>query len=222
MDTVLILIRHGETEWNRDGRWQGHADVPLSELGREQARRLAARARAEGWRFDHIYTSDLSRALETAQIVGAALGMAPAPLLELREINLGTWSGLNRDEIAARYAEDWALMQAGQDIRRGGGESFADLQQRVVRVLEQLIREHPGQRLGIFTHGGVIRALLAHIQRIGWEQIKLLHRIENTSITTLSAGPAGWRIKQINDIAHLEGLEPAVDVMAPSGEAHNT
>src|SRR5688572_30474192 len=101
--TTILLIRHGETEWNRNGRWQGHADIPLSQAGREQAQALAQRLVSEGAFFDHLYASDLCRAFETAQVVGRALNIPVHPFSPLREINVGSWSGLTRAEIIERF-----------------------------------------------------------------------------------------------------------------------
>jgi probable phosphoglycerate mutase len=137
--TILYLIRHGETDWNLAGRWQGHADVPLNALGRAQSRRLAARLLAEGARFDAIYSSDLLRAWETAQALEAQLGIAPQPLVDLREIDVGAWSGLTGAEAAARDPDLIARLESGEDVPRGGsGERFVELYQRVVSAAERL------------------------------------------------------------------------------------
>src|SRR4051812_42061109 len=131
--TTFYLIRHGETDWNVGGRWQGHTDVPLNEAGRAQARRLAERLRAGGGRFDAIYSSDLERAWETAQIVGGALGCPLRPIVELREIDVGAWAGLTRAEVVARTPELIERLDSGEDVARGGdGERFVDLYHRVV------------------------------------------------------------------------------------------
>ena len=101
----LILIRHGQTQWNREGRWQGQADPPLNALGRRQARRAALDLR--GARLDHLYSSDLRRALETAHIIGADLGLAVIPDPRLREINLGRWQGMLSADIEAQYPDEF-------------------------------------------------------------------------------------------------------------------
>src|SRR5262250_2595670 len=103
----LLLVRHGETVWNQENRWQGQADVPLSETGRIQARRLAERLLAEGRQVGAIYTSDLSRAVHTAEILGETLGMPPLPETGWREMNIGTWSGLTTAEVIAHYSSEW-------------------------------------------------------------------------------------------------------------------
>ncbi len=101
----LILIRHGQTQWNREGRWQGQADPPLNAFGRRQARRAALELR--GARLDHLYSSDLRRALETAHIIGADLGLAVIPDPRLREINLGRWQGMLSADIEAQYPDEF-------------------------------------------------------------------------------------------------------------------
>ena len=101
--TELLLVRHGETDWNRDRRFQGHADPPLNETGREQANALAEELAGE--EIELVYTSDLQRARETAQIVGARLGAGVVPLPALREIDVGEWQGLTWPEIEQRFPE---------------------------------------------------------------------------------------------------------------------
>src|SRR5690349_15996562 len=99
--TTLLLARHGETDWNREGRWQGWADPPLNELGRRQATRLAEQLRTIP--FDAVYSSDLRRAHETAEILAAPHAVPIVVDPALREIDIGSWSGLTRAEIAARF-----------------------------------------------------------------------------------------------------------------------
>src|ERR1700712_4846322 len=130
--TTFYLIRHGETEWNLNGRWQGHADVPLNAVGRAQAQRLAEHLRAKKMHFDALYSSDLQRAWETASAVGAALGLTPQPLPALREIDVGSWSGLTGSEVIARDRDVYERIRSGEDVARGGGERFLDLYTRVV------------------------------------------------------------------------------------------
>lgn len=210
--TTLVLIRHGETEWNRIGRWQGHADVPLSDLGREQARRVAARLRAEEQRFDHIYASDLARAFETAGIIASALELPVHPLIELREMHVGAWSGMTRDEIRVKYPEQWSLYTGGGDGPRGGhGETNEALRARVVGILERLVRDHPEQRLLVVSHGGPIRTLVSHIERLTGLPTDL--QIDNTSITEIRFAGAIPQIVRVNDAAHW-ARDAAVDLTA--------
>jgi 2,3-bisphosphoglycerate-dependent phosphoglycerate mutase len=156
--TRLLLARHGETEWNRTGRFQGHADPPLSEIGRRQAADLAEALAADG--IGAIYTSDLLRASETAEVVATRLGLGVVEDSGLREIDVGSWSGLTRDEIAARFPdgfERWQRGELGHD-----GETREQLTDRVVAAVERIARAHAGETVLVVTHGGAIRALRRH------------------------------------------------------------
>jgi probable phosphoglycerate mutase len=211
--TTLFFVRHGETEWNRIGRWQGHADIPLSEEGRQQAAILAERFVAEQEQFDHIYASDLGRALETAQIIAGALGMPVHPLIELREMHLGGWSGLTSAEIRAQYADDWDAFERGVDFRRGEhGESLADIRARIAAVIERLVAEHPGQRLLVVTHGGTIRAAMHYIQQRTGEVQEIF--IGNTSITEIDVQDGQYTIVRANDRTHLDPAEHVAEKRA--------
>lgn len=211
METTFYIIRHGETDWNATGRWQGMLDVPLNDTGRLQAQRLAQWLAADGQRFERCYSSDLSRAFETATIVAATLGGEVQPVWALREIDIGSWSGLQSDEIRVRFPQEFAQMEAGEDIRRGGAESFGDLKRRTAELLERLAAEHSGQRLILFTHGGCVRALLLYAQEANGQPTEPFHgHIGNTSITVLRRDAAGWRVGQVNGLQHLHttGLTP--------------
>jgi len=149
--TELLLVRHAETEWNREGRWQGHADPPLNEAGRAQAQALAEVLTGE--EVDAIYTSDLRRAAETAEILAGALGRPVTPDPGLREIDVGSWSGLTRAEVAERYP-GWETHD---------GESREELEARVVAAVRRIAQRHPNGRVVIVTHGGSIRSLQRHV-----------------------------------------------------------
>jgi probable phosphoglycerate mutase len=213
--TTFYLIRHGETEWNAGGRWQGHADIPLNDAGREQARRLAARLRREGVRFDAIYSSDLLRAWETAAIVGEALGTPPAALPALREIDVGAWSGLTVQEVAARDGELLARLESGEDLPRGGsGERFVDLYARVVPAAEQLVKAFPRGTIALVSHGGPVRALLLYAAREKHgAPVRRLH-IGNTALSVLACDRNTWELVAINDMNHLAGSPQARDMMS--------
>ncbi len=219
MPTTFYLIRHGETDWNRHGRWQGHTDIPLNEDGRAQARRLAGRLHAERVRFDAIYSSDLQRAWETAGMVGAALDLSPLPLPTLREINVGGWSGLTSTEVRAQDGETYARYASGEDVARGGGERFLDLYTRVVAAVEQLADQQPDRTLALVTHGGPVRALLMHAAR-DKAGLDVRHiPIGNTSLTLLIGDRSSWQLGPINDIAHLAAGPQAPDMLSPPDDA---
>ena len=149
--TTILLARHGETDWNREGRWQGWADAPLNETGRAQARELADQLRSTP--FDAVYSSDLSRAHETAEIVAAPHGMPVIPDPGLREIDVGSWSGLTRAELKERFP----------DGSRPDGETREQHRARVHAAVEGIARANLGRRILIVTHGGTMRALRGQV-----------------------------------------------------------
>jgi probable phosphoglycerate mutase len=154
----IWLVRHAESTWNVERRWQGQGDPPLSETGRAQAAALAeqlADAEIEG-----IVASDLRRAAETAQILAARLGVVMQLDARWREHDVGAWSGLTHAEIATRWPEDLARFRAGDlDVRLGGAETRRELIARSALALAAVRAAHPGRRIAIVTHRGVIRAL---------------------------------------------------------------
>lgn len=202
--TTLILLRHGETEWNHSGRWQGQdANTQLTERGRVQARIVARRLSA--YPIEAIYSSDLSRAFETAQIVGAILRLEPLPVPGLRESDIGAWTGLTWEEITARFPEQVAAMFAGQDVRRGGGETNRELAERLILAVDAIIARHPGQTVLVVSHGAALRSLIAEV--IG-ASLSQLHRIAiggNTAISVVRMEHGALRLVSYNDTAHLDG-----------------
>jgi broad specificity phosphatase PhoE len=146
----LILVRHGETDWNRVRRYQGHADPPLNEAGRAQARELAHKLKP--LELDAIYTSDLRRAAETAEIIHAGRDILLMRDVGLREIDVGSWSGLTREEIEQRFP--------GETTH--DGESREAHRARVVRTVTAIAAQHDGARVLIVSHGGSLRTLLSH------------------------------------------------------------
>jgi len=161
----FLLIRHAESAWNATGRWQGQADPPLSERGRSQAEAVAADLVTT--RFDVLISSDLTRALETARVIGHAAGIEPLVDGRLRELDVGTWAGLGREEIARVDGDRLKRFESGDpDVHPGGGESRREIRQRVRRALADLAARHVGRRVAVVTHLGVIRALL-HGRELG-------------------------------------------------------
>jgi broad specificity phosphatase PhoE len=201
---ILLLVRHGETEWNRNGRWQGQQDIPLSETGRAQARLLAARFGKEQEKFHALYSSDLTRAWETAVIIGQTIRRDPISAPALREIHLGNWEGHSVAEIIESYPKEWSRLEAGEDIARGGGESYGTFQARIMDWLTATARRELGNTIIAVTHGGCIRSALLAIRNLPWSERHLIPSIENASITKLSYSDSGWTILQDADTHHLE------------------
>jgi len=212
--TELWLVRHGESKGNSDGILQGQKDYPLSDLGRQQAAALAGRLRKA--RLTACYCSDLERAQETAEIIGALAGIEPIIDPRLREIDVGTWSGLTSKEIADRHTEEWNIWQHRRDPlhKRGGGESYRDLATRIVPAFNELASRHPGGRVLIVSHGGSLNAYLTATLGMPLEAIWRLSQ-DNTGLSRVQpfANPnrdgsmLPGRIVMLNDTSHLNGME---------------
>jgi broad specificity phosphatase PhoE len=156
--TKLLLVRHGETDWNRDGRWQGGSDTHLNDLGREQAHALAHQLDGS---IDVLYSSDLARARETAEIVASKLGLDVRVDPRLRERSFGSWEGLTTPEIEERFAESHRRWQSGEGAGADDAEAFEDFFARVTEFLADVLRLHPGQEVLVISHGGSIRVIHA-------------------------------------------------------------
>ena len=165
MTTTIVLVRHGETDWNRERRFQGHADTSLNEAGRAQAAELAELLRAEG--LSAVYTSPLRRASQTAEIVAARLGLRAWELDPLREIDVGDWQGLTVDEVRTRFPE---LAEVAWHAGWPNGETYDQLAARVVPALLELGRRHAGERVLGITHAGPIRAALSAATGLSHEE----------------------------------------------------
>ena len=160
--TQLLLIRHGQTPWNAAGRWQGHGDPGLSELGLAQAVEVAEALCAEpGQPWNLVIASDLERARSTAEILAEALRLPIEVDARLRELDVGSWTGLTRAEIEARDPETLCAFETGEpSIRPGGGESRVEIRIRTRDCVRSLVEQFAGRRLIVVTHLGVIRALV--------------------------------------------------------------
>lgn len=222
--TELWLIRHAESIGNRDGWYQGQDDPPLTPRGHQEARRLAARLRGQLLSCEEalqkapgvvLYCSDLVRAMETAQYVAHALDLPFYEDERLRELDLGRWEGLTSAEIAERYPEEWRVYCETFDptFPRGGGESYAEAQQRIVPAIEEIARRHAGDTVLLLFHGGVMRTYLAHVLGLPLEHTWRLP-LRNTAISRVrpfassrynEISPPGL-VLAVNDAAHLEQL----------------
>ncbi len=157
--TTIVLIRHGQTDWNVEGRWQGQADPPLNEYGCEQAYQIAEYHRQFG--FNALYSSDLRRAMETAQIIGHELGMDVIVEPRLREINLGKWQGMLSADIQAQYPDEFRRWQEQSlSVQPPGGETILALSARVLQAVNEIIGRHPRQRIGVVAHEFPIAVVL--------------------------------------------------------------
>ena len=202
--TRLWLVRHGQSTWNVAKRWQGHANPPLAEFGMLQAEAVAQRlATLDG---ATLYTSDLERCRQTAEPIARVLGIPAKVRVDLREVDIGRWSGLTRQEIEETFPEEWARWRAGEDIARGGGETYGQLQSRVVAALTEIADTADGGDVIVVTHGGCIRAAVT--AALGQPSSLNIHLggVVNASLTTLRRLPDGFRLESYNDHGHLESL----------------
>ena len=163
-ERLLFLVRHGETEWNRVGRWQGKTDIPLSDVGRQQARALAAELMGRG--IADVHASDLRRAMETAQLIAAALGVAePKVDARLRERGFGCFEGFTREECAERHPDAWTRYLADRRATPPGGEPQADVAARILAALTDIARAPVAADAAtlVVSHGGAIRTFIHEV-----------------------------------------------------------
>ena len=205
--TSLIVIRHGETDWNRQHRFQGQIDVPLNALGLEQARRMGERLAFEA--IDHLVVSDLTRAQQTAQALASRHGLALQVEPLWREQAFGVLEGLDVPTIQRRHAGLWARWtrhEAGYALPEGG-ESNAAFHARVMQALQALVAAHAGARIAVVTHGGVLDLLWRTVQGQPLSGPRDCE-IPNTGINRLRLADGRLQIEQWADAAHLDGLPP--------------
>lgn len=142
------------------------------------------------------------------------LRLAPIPVRELRELDVGKWSGLFDHEVAAQYPDEWRRVRADEDIPRGGAENMAALCLRAGRAFETIASRHMNDKVGIVTHNGVIRAILVYIKGLSATQCNDFGAIHNCSITVVSRVSSCWEIERFNDTSHLDGFTPPTDLLA--------
>ena len=196
----LILVRHGETDWNHQRLCQGQSDIPLNERGRQQARRLARRLRTS--RIEAIHSSDLLRASETAEILGEALGLTPRLDSAWRELHLGVLEGRSHEKIpGSREIISAAAESDGPLVE--GAETFVDLERRVVGAYEALRNEHANQDVMIVSHGGTLKALIAHLIRLGPRYVHHLSLRGNSGVSVIDFRYGRPQLVLLNDTHHL-------------------
>ena len=190
----IYLIRHGEIPQSAPRRFVGQTDLPLTDRGRAQMEAVAAFLQGRG--VGRLFCSPLSRCMESAQIVGAALGLEPEAVPDLREICLGAWEGLTVEEVRERFPGRYEAR--GRNIagfRPPGGESFADLQRRAWPAFETASAS--SSSLAVVAHGGVNRVLLCRILGVPLENLFRMDQ-DYACINILNADAGGWRIAAMN------------------------
>jgi probable phosphoglycerate mutase len=214
---TLLLIRHGETGWNAQGRIQGHRDTDLSERGRRQAQVLARYLAAAGTPIDAVVASDLARARQTAEPLAAVLGLPLAIDPRLRERGFGLFEGHTYEEAEARWPNEYAIWRrrdAGYAVP--GGESYLQTRARTLESLHDIAARHGGATVAVVTHGGVLDVVYRAAHAIPWETPRS-HLLPNASIGRVQARAAATgaevelRVESWADRAHLDG---ALDELA--------
>lgn len=210
--TTLLLVRHGETDDNKNHVFQGQGGRGLNPRGRDQVTRLANRLVRAKSRPAALYASDLDRARETAEILGRAVGLSPVLDPDLRELFLGAWQGLTDTEVSTRFPAEWGTWRTGQDLRRGGGESYADLATRVERALGRIADAHAGETVVVVSHGASIKIFAARVLGLGTEQLRNFRVTVNTGVSLIERDADGrYRLLVWNDVAHLH--DPVLEVL---------
>jgi broad specificity phosphatase PhoE len=197
----IYLIRHGQTAWNVEGRWQGALDIPLGETGIAQAAALAAYLSKRP--ITQIYSSDLQRAAKTAQPLADALGLTVNYDPRLREMHLGIFQGLTYEEMQERYPHEVALMNSDYyDYVIPGGESRRIMQQRVYSLWQELLAQPVSGETALIMHGGPIRL---HLMKLYDYEPNFHVKINNTSITTIDVDDDGKpHLTGLTEIPHLQ------------------
>jgi broad specificity phosphatase PhoE len=202
--TKLLLIRHGETDDNHRRVFQGQGGRGLNARGREQATLLAARFARVGLRASALYCSDLERAQETADLLAGALKLRPLADPALREVHVGTWQGLGYEEIAASFPEDWEAWRRGVDFRRGGGETFAELGDRVAAALDGIAAAHVGETVVVVSHGAAIKVFVGRVLGLDAVGLRRYRVASNTGVTLVEREGGVDTLMIWNDVSHLE------------------
>jgi broad specificity phosphatase PhoE len=199
---VLLLVRHGETAWNAERRWQGHHDAPLSPAGLAEAQALAARVALD--RPAALYSSDLPRARETAEEIAQRAGLEPSFDARWREVDVGEWLGLTPGEVEARYPEGYARWLAG-GTGWEQGESYPEMAERGMAAAREVATRHAGADAPIVcvTHGGVIRSIVMQVLGMPPAARRLLETGPTATITAIDATAPVWRLRSFNDAGHL-------------------
>jgi len=206
--TTIIAVRHGETEWNRVGRQQGHLDSPLTLLGKQQALSMADALSSRSVQL--IYSSDLGRAQETATIIAARLNLQVRTDARLRERNLGILEGQTMSQFRETHPPEAALLASGDpDFALPGGESARQRFVRNVECVEEIARKHAGNMVLVVAHGGVLNSFFHKAVQLPLETRRSFS-LFNAAVNVFTVADSGWRLETWGDVSHLRTI-PTLD-----------
>lgn len=203
--TRLILIRHGQTEWNRVERFRGMADLALDEVGIKQAEATAERVTE--WPVTAVYTSPLKRALASAGIIARRFGLRPVVHPGLADINFGEWEGLSPKEAAVKDPKLWTIwVHSPHLVRFPGGEALGDVTARAAAVVAEVVKKHEGSTIAMVSHRVVCHLLVLHL--LGLDESRFWHVTQDVStVNVFEHNEMGWFMVTLNDTCHLKGLK---------------
>ncbi|MBA3350776.1 MAG: histidine phosphatase family protein [Actinobacteria bacterium] len=204
--TKLLVVRHGITEWNRAGLAQGTADIDLDEEGREQADAVADRLAS--FEIDAVFSSDLKRAVQTAEPIAARHGLKVVQDPDFREVDQGEWTGLTTREIRRRWPDLWG--PARHYSARPGGESPGGVRRRMLRGITRVARDHPRETVVIVSHGAAIRWLSAEALGYDDRHAARIRGLSNGGVVTMDARIEGDRVV-VGNLVRLDGGTPDLD-----------
>ena len=207
--TKIIFVRHGQTEWNVLGRYQGQTDIALSPLGIGQAEKLAAHFPVD--KVEAVYSSDLVRAMTTARCVADLFGLTVEPRPELRELNFGDWEGLTYDEIVAKWPDALNNFFQHPDVLEiPHGESFPKLRERALDAVEKIVACHPNQTVAVFAHGAILRTILTAALHMDLKYVWTIRQF-NTAVNIVTYTEHGTTVELLNGTGHLKYAQGTVD-----------
>jgi broad specificity phosphatase PhoE len=204
--TRIVLVRHGQTAWNREVRFRGRADIPLDRFGLKQAEATGHYV-AVRWPVAAVYASRMGRAMQTAEAIARAHGLRAQSLAGLLDIDFGAWQGLSPDEVARRYPDLYqAWLEAPHTVHFPGGEGLDDVRSRVLAALDQVVAGHQGQTVALVSHTVVNRVLLCAVLELGNEHFWRLQQ-DTCAVNVFDvAEDATCTVVVLNDTSHLQDL----------------
>ncbi len=202
MSTKILIIRHGETAWNREEIFRGTYDIALNENGKQQAKLVAQALQAT--KIDAIYTSPLSRAQESAEIVSKPHGISPIIQDSFIDIDYGEWTGKKAAEVAKLWPDDYAAWTTTpHNVRPPGGTTLNEVLNSSFTAMEELAKKHDGETIAIFAHRVVNKILLIGALALGLERFPFIIQ-GNCCINEIERIPSGYLIQSINDVSHIK------------------